>query len=557
VPRSAFAAAAAALVLLFVAEGLAFIRANSQTSDEAAHLAAGYSYLKRGDFRLNAEHPPLVKELCALPLYALDVPYAPDPDLWARGEGWVSAAQFVYHSPMDADEMMALGRLPNLLLGALLVALIGWWALRLYGRGAALVALALAALEPNLVAHSSLITTDTATALFTTLAVYCLWEHVRAPSLAWVAGVGLATSLAMASKFSNVLLLAILPLVMGAYLAAGGALPRRRPALRGAAALFEEAAPVVLVLSLTSLVIPAVYDWQGFRPWVDGFALVAQHQDRGHAAFLLGEYSNDGWWYYFPVAFAIKTPLGSLALIAASLVGWRRGVPLDRRTAAFLFIPAVATFGILAYGRINIGLRHVLAVYPFLFVAASRVATFRPAARWAAAAALLFAAFSSLRVAPHQLAYFNEAVGGPAEGYRYLNDSNLDWGQGLKELKRFVEREKAPIIYLSYFGSAPPSHYVQYQYVPPGPEPPSARSVPREGRQLLAISLFNLYTVFASDREVFAWLRARRPIARLGWSINVYDLTGDAAALRALDEHYRKCASGTVCGMPSLLPAPP
>src|SRR5574342_776069 len=151
--------ACASLLALFMALGLVFIRANAQTADEAFHLVAGYSYLMREDFRLNREHPPLAKQLSALGVYLrYRLPFQPDPELWQAGKGWTMGANFLYRSSVPADDILAAARLPMLLLGAALVGLVGWWAYRLWGPGAAVVATALAALEPNLVAHASLVT---------------------------------------------------------------------------------------------------------------------------------------------------------------------------------------------------------------------------------------------------------------------------------------------------------------------------------------------------------------------------------------------------------------
>ncbi len=217
--------------------------------------------------------------------------------------------------------------------------------------------------------------------------------------------------------------------------------------------------------------------------------------------------------------------------------------------ALFLLIPVVLVLAVAVTARVNIGLRHILPVYPFLIVLASRLVTVRLRWRWLMpvliAMALAATAASALRVAPHQLAYFNELVGGPEQGHRYLSDSNLDWGQDLKGLKAFMANEGLPIIYLAYFGAAPPAYYgIRYQYVPgswPLTWPPPPDVVPADlERKVLAISVFNLQEVGTHDAQLFAWLRARRPVARVGYSIQIYDLSGDAQSLLHLSEVYRK-----------------
>jgi hypothetical protein len=211
--------------------------------------------------------------------------------------------------------------------------------------------------------------------------------------------------------------------------------------------------------------------------------------------------------------------------------------------------PVVIFFLALTQSKVNIGLRHILPVYPFLFVIASRLVTIdfsrRGLTLFAIGAPLVFTAVSVLRVAPHQLAYFNEIVGGPDQGYRYLSDSNLDWGQDLKGVKAYMEKENLAMIYFSYFGTAPPSYYgIRYQYVPgswPLEWPPPNDKVPDTApRKVLAISVFNLQDVANPSNPLFRWLWTRQPVAKIGYSIFIYDLTNDQEGLRRLSETYVK-----------------
>jgi dolichyl-phosphate-mannose--protein O-mannosyl transferase len=200
----------------FFAQGLCFISANCQTFDEAVHLTGGYSYLATGDFRLNSEHPPFIKQLCALPAFLwYRVPFAPNHSLWEEAKTgvdrpqWSISLDFLYGSPVSADQMLTLARIPNLLLGTILVGLIGWWAYRLWGPRAAILAASLAAFEPNLIAHSSLVTGDLGITLFIFLTIYLMWEYCRAPSRRLLVATGLALGFALVSKFSALLLVGI------------------------------------------------------------------------------------------------------------------------------------------------------------------------------------------------------------------------------------------------------------------------------------------------------------------------------------------------------------
>jgi 4-amino-4-deoxy-L-arabinose transferase-like glycosyltransferase len=555
----------AGLLGVFVLQGVSAIRHHAPTYDEATHLASGYSVLATGDFRLSPQVAPLIKMVLASPLYLGPRPaFTPDPQQWRAAADFQIGQAFLYGSPQSADRLLTSSRLVNLVLGSLLVALIGWWARRLWGRAAAVVAVALAALEPNLVAHSSLVTTDVGATLLLVLTLYLFWEAASAKSYGlWIA-TGLSAGLSLVAKYSALTLVPITGVVLAGHALLGGitsgapwSRPAQAPDLRWR--LIETMAVIPLLAAPAILVILATYGFQSLTPWWFGLRRFLELAALGQPAFFLGEHAHVGWWGYFPVAFMIKTPVGTLLLIAASLAFFRMGAPLRRRDAFFLLVPVAAIVLVSAQATVNIGLRHVLAVYPLLFVLASRVATIALPRTWLVpvliGTAIAATAVSSLRVTPHQLAYFNELVGGPEQGHLYLSDSNLDWGQDLKAVKTFMDRQGLPIAYLSYFGSAPPAYYgIRYQYVPgswPLEWPPHDDVVPATlARKVLIISVSNLQGVHThlAAPDLFAWLRTRPPIARIGYSILVYDLSGDPEALSALGETYRRMGLTAIPG---------
>jgi hypothetical protein len=541
------------LVVLFFAQGLFFIRSNSPTYDEPMHVAAGYSYLATRDFRIEPQNPPLVKYLAALPLFlGYRMPFTPDPRQWSNGDGYLIGQKLLYESVIPADRLILLSRLPNLLLGGLLVALTGWWCYRLWGNRGAFFGLTLAAFEPNFVAYSSLVTTDVGVTLFIFLSVYLLWEYVRSPTWWLLTASGISTGMALLTKFSAIVLIPILAVIIAACLLIdreSPLLPVKKNPGQPPHTVLQGAAVFGFILFFASLTISPGYLFQGLEPWLFGllrFLMLSRH---GQPAYFMGEHSYEGWWSYFAIAFLIKTPVGTLILIAASLVFWRIGSALRPREAIFLLLPPALILMVMTQAKVNIGLRHILPVYPFLFVVASRLASVRSVRHSLPpillAIPLSLTALSSLRIAPHQLAYFNELIGGPEEGYRYLSESNIDWGQDLKGVKAYMEAEKLPMIYLSYFGTAPPSYYgIRYQYVPgswPLQWPPPHDRVPAaEPRKLLAISVTNLQDVFTAHAPLFPWLWVRKPIAKIGYSIFIYDLANDPSGLAKLEETYVK-----------------
>ena len=542
------------LLVVFLTQGIFFIRANAPTYDEATHLASGYSYLATGDFRLEPQNPPLLKQLLALPLFLIHrLPFHTDTQHWRDGMDFFVGQDFLYHSLLPADQMLRLVRLSNLSIGALLIVLIGWWAFRLWGAKAAILAMLLACVDPNLVAHSSLVTTDVGATLFVVLTIYLLWEYFRDPVYWLLAAAGVSLGAALVSKFSAIVLIPIVGLIIALHLISVGGqsralFPHRYPTRLGAR-FFDAAGAFLSFAFIAALVIPLAYGLQGFQQWFFGLERFLKLSQDGQPAFFLGEYSYQGWWSYYLVAFLIKTPLGSLMLMALSLLLYQAGNRLKPCEAVFLLLPVIVILLATTQAKVNIGLRHILAVYPFLFVLASRFATFRSQRGWPAqlliGIALIFTIVSSLRVAPHRLAYFNEIIGGPNQGYRYLADSNLDWGQDLNGVKAYMDKEKLPIIYFSYFGSAPPSYYgIRYQYVPgtwPLEWPPPADKVPAASqRKILAISANNLQDVFTSYNPLFQWLRQRTPVIKVGYSIFLYDLSDDREGLARLEETYVK-----------------
>jgi hypothetical protein len=546
----------AALVTAFLVQGWMCIRTKSQTFDEAGHITAGYSFLARKDFRLYREHPALIRELCALPVYLLyRLPFQPEEPLWQSAEMWAISRDFLHGSRVAAEDILTAARLPNLALGAALTALVGWWSYRLWGAGAAVVGTALAAFEPNLVAHASLVGTDLGITLFTFLTLYLLWEYGNTRSFLLLAATGVALGLALTTKFSGMLLVVMVSGLLAAHVAF------RRSPLRREESMppprrrrFAESVRMGIVLAAgAAVVFPAVYFFQGVAPWLDGLRWQLAKLGVGHPGYFLGEYSDKGWWTYFLVAFLIKTPVGSLALLAASLLLFRCGQPLGRREALFLFLPVVTFLIAVVRGKVDVGVRYLLPIYPFLFVLASRLATLSWGHVGVGAVVLglplAATAGSVLRIAPHQLAYSNELIGGPEEGWHYLGDSNIDWGQDLRGVRDYMEREQVPMVYLSYFGTAPPEAYgIRYQAAPVGspvtwPEKRTELLPPGTSRELLVISVTNLQGIYLTDRALYAWLRERRPVERIGYSIHVYELTGDPTAHLRLAEDYLNAAA--------------
>jgi len=456
-----------------------------------------------------------------------------------------------------------------------LAAAVFFWTRRLFGPRPAALALVLCVLNPEMLAHGQLVTTDLGAALFIFLAVAAFERVTEQVTPGRVLAAGAALGAALATKFSALVLLPVL-IVLGAFV-----VWTRRPRASVVAVV------AVAMLALAVVVIWAAYgfhsrfsddpavdaaiEWERLQPenpviaepvllarrlsllpdpYLFGFFRFFKHSE-SRPAFLLGRRSERGFWYYFPVTFALKTPLALMALLGVSMamamaLATRARAPESARAECFVWLP-VAVYLIMTLTRgIHIGHRHLLPIYPFLFVAAGRAAAWafpadrpwrlalRSAPGLAVAALVAWQLGATLWIHPHYLAYFNELAGGPSHGYRLLADSNLDWGQDLKELGAYLERHGITECKLSYFGTADPEYHRIPCQLLPGYMLPRPRSVVKEVRagELLAVSATNLQGLYIEPEAepLMALLRQRTPLAQVGYSILIYRADFDWSA---------------------------
>jgi hypothetical protein len=567
-----------AVGLLALAFALALTSAvqKSPTMDEQNHIARGAAYLGTGDPRLSIEHPPLVNVLSALPAHLLLDLQLPLDEWWDASEWYHFAENFLWRANGDPDRIVFLARLPIIGLGLILAALAFRWAESMWGPQGGLLATAFCALDPNILAHTRLSTTDVGGACFAFLAVYAMWRAVRRRSWSGAWWSGLSLGLALSAKLSNLLLLPILALtVLADALAGRRASSAGDPRLRR---VWRNLALLVFAAFIGLLTTWASYGFQLGRlapdgpllpapPYLRGILAILGSTTAGRPAYLLGQY-GEGWWYYFPVAFAVKTPLATLAallLATGKALGrgnrWARkprpypnlhrpppaagtGARTARRPRpspadeVWLLIPPVVYFLATMTSSLNIGYRHLLPVLPFVAVHIGRLAPppGRPrplACRLLPVVLVLWLALATTLIYPHFLAFFNPIGGGPENGWHVLVDSNIDWGQDLKGLKAWMAREAVDKVRLSWFGSAHPEAYgIPYDLLPGLPhgfltweQPPFNREHPEPG--MYVISVTNLVGVHFPDHDLYAWFRARPPDAKIGYSLFVYEVLAD------------------------------
>jgi hypothetical protein len=521
------------------------------------HLTAGYAALTARDFRVDPSHPPIARMWAALPL-ALSAPTADfsaidrtAPRDWLSS-GYAFARTFVSTDGIDARLLRA--RAMVVAGGVLLGLLIFMWAREWQGLRAAVVALGLFALEPNLAAHTAVVTTDGLVTVLIFAAVYCLWRYVRTPTARDLALLAACTGLACVTKFSAVLLAPIILVLM-----AIAVVNKRISASRGAMALAVIAASTVLAIwmaygfryapssnpqwlftheafgtAVDRSWLAATINWlDAHRLLPNAFAqgfLYSVSSVRELPGFLAGDVRSGGWWYYFPTAIALKTPLALLLLgvagIAALVIRRSHDTAM---TLAFVLVPVVIWLVAAAYSGVNVGIRHVLPVFPFLVLLAAAGAAEclarRGAARALAAAAVLAMAVEVGRSEPYPLSFFNVLAGGPPGGYRYLADSNLAWGGHVKGLKRWMDERGVSTINLAYFGSVDPAVYgVRATYLPSSAGFLADRFTRPQLPGYVAISGTALDGVYlpAWLRRFYAGFHDREPVAVVANTLRIY-----------------------------------
>ena len=560
----------ALLLTLMAAQMLAVVRQKSLTVDEPLLIAAGYYHLTAGDFRPVNEHPPLAKVLGALPL-VFDEVQAPaiDPRPQPDYEYFLGLFREFWKANRERYETVTYwARVPAVVLTVLLGLLVYFIARRMWGTRAALFAVALYSVEPTVLAHGRVVQTDIPSAFAYLLFAFALYEYLRRPELWRASLVGAAAGLAAVTKFSMVVLAPVLCVVFAALLvfAKRWELRRGRVAAQAlavalaavfavnAAYFFQQREPQPYNLSLARLGLPAALDERLAGPlsfghlalqkifpvdFVAGVDWQLAHNRDGHPAGLLGEHRRYGWWYYFPVAFSLKTTLPFLLVSVAGVV-WALWMLFGRRVerGKFLFLvvpPAVFTL-LLLTAKINIGVRYFLPAFPFLFIAAGAMLDrlLRNFSRRRAAAAafvvVLFgwAGLEAARAYPDHMSYTNQLASGRPHWY-YLSDSNVEWGDDIRALALYLRERGERRVGAALLNWQVLELYGVEQaavFVPPGVAPEETRYV------ALGASVLNGSTV--PDRIGDVWLtqeqrvnyfdhyRRRTPEKVFGNSIYLY-----------------------------------
>lgn len=608
---------AIALLAAMAAAALFASYGDSITTDETPHITAGYSYLKYMDYRINPEHPPLVKDIAAFPLLFLHLNFPDQSPSWTTNinDQWSLGPQFLFQSGNNPDQIIWWGRMGPILVMLLLGVGIFLWTKKLFGEKTALFTLFIYALSPEFIGHGHLVTTDVPAAaafLFGTWAYLHFLERQTWKNFFLASAV---IAIAQATKFSLILLwpLFIVATILWVIFKDP---PLEIISFQLIKRLFRYAVVFTGVVAMSYVFLYPIYQfhvinypperqiqdinailngpqlapinhvlvWMADKPvlrsyaqYLFGLTMVVLRIGGGNTTYFLGQVANVAWWYYFPVVYLLKIPTAFLILLGFSTLLfikslWRNFTILNRAYALegrihgcwvmlkeFMqenFTEFAMVLFILLYwttsmtGNLNIGVRHIIPTFPFIMILVAgqihrwihEPITIMPTHPLAAVAQavtaytkkwfrVLFIAVllfwygaTSIAVAPYYLAYFNEIAGGPANGYKYATDSNLDWGQNLRRLAAFVEQNHIDKIKVDYFGGSSPTYYLGDHY-----EQMNASLGPQKG--WLAISTTFLQQGRATPARgwkesttFYQWLDAYQPVAEIGYSIFVYHI---------------------------------
>ncbi len=544
-----------ALVLLLVlfAQLLSAASHLSATVDEPFHLTSGYEYLRTGRLQLFDEHTPLAKALFAWPLFLVSDLVPPETASGYANGDLIAAAQETLLAYRPLDRVIVAPRIAASLLTILLAATIFRCAKRYGGPEAGLLALILCTFDPNFLAQGSLATTDMGATAFIFWMLWAGTRWIEHPTRKRWLSAALLLGLAQGAKLTALL---IYP-VLGLGVLFNAEAQRRKDAEWGKL-LFAFAG----MMGTSLLVLWALYGFE-LRPvagLLGGLPLpAASHIERwlrlqenlayGREAFLLGQNSMRGWPLYFPVAFLIKTPLPLLLLLAYRLLRAAYCVfriPFSRFThhalrSTFYLFPLLYAAASLT-SPLNIGYRHLLPVLPFLYVGIAngvqRMADETPrithhasrfthyALRITQYALLAWLALGTLRLAPHYLTFFNELAGGAGNGWRFLADSNTDWGQAFKALANYQKTHNLGPVRLSAFTFYDPAAYgVDYTPIAPMTDAPPVlpgRFNPAPG--VYAISATTLDGVPLAYPPTFDWFKHQEPFEKIGNALFLYNV---------------------------------
>jgi len=586
----------AAILAIMLAISIGTALGDSAIMDEVAHIPSGYTYVKFHDYRLNPEHPPLLKDLAGIPLQFLNLKFPINEQFWttdANGQ-WNAGWSFLYLPGNDTEKILFWSRLPIILLWLLLGLVIFKWAKELFGPNAGLLALALYAFDPNILGHNHYVTTDLGIAAFSAFAFYFFVKYLKTPNWKTTTLAGIFLGLAQLAKFSAVLLFPIFGLTL--LICIFFRKERLPVSFWGSGKIkkfwlqkfYHYAISFTLIIIICFAIIWLVYEANiykmpvekihqlidtqlyggaknianqplhkmannaSLRPYAQyltGFFMVFGRVEGGNTTYFFGQVTNQSFREYFPLVFLIKESIPTLILLLSALAiaiyfilrnnladfpknTWKNAKNyLSGRIAEISMLLFIALYAYVSItGNLNIGFRHLFPILPFMYILISKEIIFlwmrlrgniRKTYNLIVIILLVWLIAETAFAYPYYLAYFNETIGGSKNGYKYVTDSNVDWGQDLKRLRDWADENNIDKIRVDYFGGGDVIHYLGDKaivwHAHLGQEP---------GWYAISATFIqnSLYYKITEGKPDYQWLREREPYAQIGHSILIYKI---------------------------------
>lgn len=541
------------------------------------------------DMRINPEHPPLIKDLSAVPLlFIKGTEFPEDIKAWKEDVNgqWEFGNYFLFKMGNPAQTMIFWARIPMILMLLVCGLYIFLFAKKLFGNNAAILSLFLFSFSPTFLAHGRLVTTDVGAAAGTIIATYYFYKFLKDSTKRNLIFAGIALGIAELLKFSLILLIPFFGLLaigwavlyskspkdfivkLGRYVGYCVLIGLIALAVIWAVYLYHvwnypierQTADIKFVLSsFGSRLLVDLDVWMAgvpilrpFSQYLFGLLMVLQRASGGNTGYFMGEISAAGWQFYFPTVYLFKetitfhffTALAIFAFVLSLYPGFKKyGLkePVKRLfewarknfggLAAFLFIVIYWMSSLTS--NLNIGVRHLMPVFPFTIILASAGVLYllqKESAKILKYAILvlflLLNTYSVLAVYPNFITYFNEAVGGPKQGYKYVVDSNLDWGQDLKRLKIWMDKNNVNKVYIDYFGGSDTTYYLKDKFLPwwgsKSPEEMPRGNYLAVSATMLQIGRGKPAIGYNDPTGYYSWLDNYKPVAVIGNSIFVY-----------------------------------
>jgi len=510
----------------------------SLTNDEGSHLVTGWFHLKHRHCCLGTGNSPLTAYF-ALPIFLSEK----DRSLDIRfGDNGHRAGNLLLFGSKDPQRMLFLSRCTTIFSGIVLLLATFFLSKRLFGPLAGFVSLGVLSLDPNIIAHFSLISTDALLSTFIILFLISFDKLMHSQKIQHAVLTGILLGLTILAKFTGIILILATIVLLIIYRNE----VKERP--------INQFIKFTIYIYLTAFIIIWIgygfhfnihFPFFHFPGLIKGISEVKAYatNEAVMVSFFNGEINRYSP-FYFLEAIALKTPIPLLCLWFISFCTMFCS-PKKRISQWAPAVIAVIFLGAAINSKLNIGLRHILHIYPLMAVFCGSIVllfqskqNFFRSIKFFIIALWSLLVIESIAIFPFSLSYFNTIAGGPIGGMRYLGDSNLDWGQDLGTLKKVMDRLEIEEVILAYMGNTDPSFYgIQYQYLPLMFVGSNQNDrVVSAKREIIAISTNNLqgFLIHVS----YKWLLARTPFARAGYSIYIYDITGDADAHKHLANIY-------------------